>query len=266
MLNNCLNRDGSEHGCASLEFCRYICVKMKIPSDFSQGGVYHIAWFINLRLNVELSTWMQKFEGIAHLSVVSVDWLLLLWDPVHRLMAVPVPPYIGQIMRAACCELPSHPLLLPHHLFPFFVLRGEKLVYTYMPAVGGAPCLQHDFSASFGVGEASSMYSYFVIRGSVTLRQGSQETVKFSGIVFSWRTCNNNMVALRNLYVALCLMEINNEPLGPTQSPIQWVPRISSPGLKRQGREADRSPLSSAEVKNGGAIPPPIHIISWHSA
>jgi hypothetical protein len=29
-----------------------------------------------------------------------------------------------------------------------------------------------------------------------------------------------------------------------------------SPGVKRQGREADHSPPSSAEVKNGGAIPP----------
>jgi hypothetical protein len=28
------------------------------------------------------------------------------------------------------------------------------------------------------------------------------------------------------------------------------------PGVKRQGREADHSPTSSAEVKNGGAIPP----------
>jgi hypothetical protein len=27
-------------------------------------------------------------------------------------------------------------------------------------------------------------------------------------------------------------------------------------GVKRQGREADDSPPSSAEVKNGGAIPP----------
>jgi hypothetical protein len=30
----------------------------------------------------------------------------------------------------------------------------------------------------------------------------------------------------------------------------------SFPGVKRLGREADRSPPSSAKVKNGGAIPP----------
>jgi hypothetical protein len=38
--------------------------------------------------------------------------------------------------------------------------------------------------------------------------------------------------------------------LGPTQPPTQWVT-----GIKRQGREADNSPSSSAEVKKGGAIP-----------
>jgi hypothetical protein len=40
-----------------------------------------------------------------------------------------------------------------------------------------------------------------------------------------------------------------------TQPPIQWVPRALSPEVKRQGREADHSAPSSAEVKNGGAIP-----------
>jgi hypothetical protein len=37
-------------------------------------------------------------------------------------------------------------------------------------------------------------------------------------------------------------------------------------GGKRQGREADRSPPSSAEVKNGGAIPPLPTCLQWHSA
>jgi hypothetical protein len=36
----------------------------------------------------------------------------------------------------------------------------------------------------------------------------------------------------------------------------------SFPGLKRLGREADHSPLSSAEVKNGGTIPPLAHTSS----
>jgi hypothetical protein len=37
----------------------------------------------------------------------------------------------------------------------------------------------------------------------------------------------------------------------PTQPPIQWVPRALSLGIKRPGREADHSPPSSAEVKDG---------------
>jgi hypothetical protein len=37
---------------------------------------------------------------------------------------------------------------------------------------------------------------------------------------------------------------------GPTQPPIQWVPRALSLGVKRPGREVDPSPPSSAEVKN----------------
>jgi hypothetical protein len=38
--------------------------------------------------------------------------------------------------------------------------------------------------------------------------------------------------------------------LGPTQPPIQWVPGTLSLRVKRQGREADHTPPSSAEVKN----------------
>jgi hypothetical protein len=38
--------------------------------------------------------------------------------------------------------------------------------------------------------------------------------------------------------------------LGPTQPPIQWVPKTLSPGVKRTGCEADHSPPTSAERKN----------------
>jgi hypothetical protein len=37
--------------------------------------------------------------------------------------------------------------------------------------------------------------------------------------------------------------------LGPTQPPVQWVPRALSLGIKRTGREADHSLPSNAEVK-----------------
>jgi hypothetical protein len=38
--------------------------------------------------------------------------------------------------------------------------------------------------------------------------------------------------------------------LGTTQPPVQWVPGALSLGVKLQGREADQSPPSSAEIKN----------------
>jgi hypothetical protein len=42
-----------------------------------------------------------------------------------------------------------------------------------------------------------------------------------------------------------CLFSTSSrQALGSTQHPIQWVP-----GVKRPGREADQSPLASAEVK-----------------
>jgi hypothetical protein len=53
------------------------------------------------------------------------------------------------------------------------------------------------------------------------------------------------------------LFTIASKPaLGPTQPPILWVAGALSLGLKRLGREANHSLLSSAEIKNGGAIPP----------
>jgi hypothetical protein len=50
--------------------------------------------------------------------------------------------------------------------------------------------------------------------------------------------------------------------LGPTQPLIQEVLRTLSPGLKRQGHEANHSLQFNAEVKNNGAIPPLPHMSS----
>jgi hypothetical protein len=38
--------------------------------------------------------------------------------------------------------------------------------------------------------------------------------------------------------------------LGPTQSPVKWIPGSLSLGIKRPEHEADHSPPSSTEVKN----------------
>jgi hypothetical protein len=42
---------------------------------------------------------------------------------------------------------------------------------------------------------------------------------------------------------------VSRPALGPTQPPIQWVTGAPFLGIKRPGREVDRSPPSSAEVK-----------------
>jgi hypothetical protein len=38
-------------------------------------------------------------------------------------------------------------------------------------------------------------------------------------------------------------------PLGPTQPTVDWAPVLFHRGVKRQGREADYSPPTSAEVE-----------------
>jgi len=50
---------------------------------------------------------------------------------------------------------------------------------------------------------------------------------------------------------------------GPTQSPIQWVPVALYLGVKRLGREADKSPPSSAELKNVWSYTSTPHTPSW---
>jgi hypothetical protein len=54
--------------------------------------------------------------------------------------------------------------------------------------------------------------------------------------------------------------------LGPTQVLIQWVPEALSLGVKSQGREADHSPPTNADVKNGASIHPLPHTPPWRSA
>jgi hypothetical protein len=54
--------------------------------------------------------------------------------------------------------------------------------------------------------------------------------------------------------------------LGPTRPPIQWVPVALSPGVKRQGGEADHKTPFSAEAEKSGAIPLFLPMSSWHSA
>jgi hypothetical protein len=52
----------------------------------------------------------------------------------------------------------------------------------------------------------------------------------------------------RGLGIFVCTTA-SETALGPTQSPIQWVPGTPYLGVKRLGREADHSAASSDEVK-----------------
>jgi hypothetical protein len=54
--------------------------------------------------------------------------------------------------------------------------------------------------------------------------------------------------------------------LGSTQPSIQGVSGALLSGVRRPGREADLLPPLSAEVKNGGAIPPLLYSSSWRGA
>jgi hypothetical protein len=43
---------------------------------------------------------------------------------------------------------------------------------------------------------------------------------------------------------------MSRRALGPTQSPMQWLPGFISLGVKRLGREADHSRPTGTEMKN----------------
>jgi hypothetical protein len=58
----------------------------------------------------------------------------------------------------------------------------------------------------------------------------------------------------------------SRQALGPTQHPIKWESGAVSSGVKQPGREADHSPPSRAEIKDGGVMPPLPLMCSWHSA
>jgi hypothetical protein len=56
-------------------------------------------------------------------------------------------------------------------------------------------------------------------------------------------------VGVRVPVVSRIFFTSSRPALGPTQTPIEWVSGALSPGVKRQGREADHSHPTSAEVK-----------------
>jgi hypothetical protein len=65
----------------------------------------------------------------------------------------------------------------------------------------------------------------------------------------SWMHCiHSDTLSLSSILILSCFCVRSRR--GPTQPPIQWVPGIIPPYIKRPGREADHSPPSSAKIKN----------------
>jgi hypothetical protein len=59
------------------------------------------------------------------------------------------------------------------------------------------------------------------------------------------------------------LLSLNFRSAGAHPVSYRWVPGFVYPGVTRQGSEADYSPPSGTEIKNG-AIPPLLRNSSWH--
>jgi hypothetical protein len=89
-----------------------------------------------------------------------------------------------------------------------------------------------------------------------------------------------SLQATRSSGLASRLMSMEPGPWVPRPTQLQAVSASQRPdglwgplgyyptgtGVEPQRREADHSPPSSAEVKNGGAIPPLPYVSSWRSA
>jgi hypothetical protein len=75
----------------------------------------------------------------------------------------------------------------------------------------------------------------------------------FTGIGLSYGLDDGEFDSRRRLRIFLFTTS-SRPALGPTQPPIQWVPGTLSLGVKWPGFEADHSPPSSAEIKNGSEI------------
>jgi hypothetical protein len=73
-------------------------------------------------------------------------------------------------------------------------------------------------------------------------------------------------VLFLNMGSYFLLFITSRQVLRPTQPPIQWVKKNLSPRVKRQRREIDHSPPSTARVKKVGAIPPLHHTSTWFTA
>jgi hypothetical protein len=82
-----------------------------------------------------------------------------------------------------------------------------------------------------------------IANGGSSVKNGKHPVVKGAGIAQSvwwlragWLRGQSLSPSRGKIFL---LATLSKSVLGPTQSPIQWVPGAFSPGVKRPGREAD---------------------------
>jgi hypothetical protein len=109
-------------------------------------------------------------------------------------------------------------------------------------------------------------HSHTITQGSIIVNNKDNITGNWDGsvsVATGYRLNGQGSIPGRGKIFILCIA--STVAVEHTQPPIQWVFGAISPGVKQPGHEADHSPLSSAEVKNGQAIPVFPHMTSWHS-
>jgi hypothetical protein len=78
---------------------------------------------------------------------------------------------------------------------------------------------------------------------------------------------SKKMVTIKNIFVSSPQhIQWLRGPPSLLFNEYQWLSPLPPGGLKLQGREAEHSPPSSAEAKNGGSVPPllPTVFMSWN--
>jgi hypothetical protein len=90
-------------------------------------------------------------------------------------------------------------------------------------------------------------------------------TIRNAPFLYLISDCNNLRYSADLMTYEIFPFFITCRPvLALIERPIPWTLRAVSPGVKRLGREAEHSPTSSTEVKNGRAIPLLLCTSSWH--
>jgi hypothetical protein len=140
----------------------------------------------------------------------------------------------------------------PNKVSKVIIITGKRSIGRVVSAQGGGPKLlsvQLMYPICSGNDGASSQVR--AVDPYVIIRMLRDSTFNILWLATSYGLEGRGSVPGRG---KIFLFSIASSPvLGPTQPTIQWVSRSLSSGLKRPGREADHSPPSTAEVKNGAA-------------